>query len=283
MAITRSSRAITSIEAKTRKKRIVVVVGLALAAPAASCAQAPAKPVAEQPGAAGSFFDDFKQLDQRRWYISDGWTNGGHQGCTWSRANVAASGGTVSLVLARANDRQRPYRCAEIRTYARHGYGVYEARMRTAAGSGLNTAMFTYSGPPTTPVHDEIDFEFLGKASSNVQLNYYVTKRGGNESAPALGFDASAGFHDYAFVWKPGRIDWYVDGKLVRSAEGAAMPVTAGQFFFSLWNGTSSVDGWLGAFDASRTPVQAEIEWAGFTKAGEKCRFAQSLTCRLSP
>jgi endo-1,3-1,4-beta-glycanase ExoK len=263
--------------------RIGALVGLAAVAQSSACAQSSKKPAVEQAGAAGSFFDDFKNLDERRWYISDGWTNGGYQGCTWSRANVAVSGGKLSLVLARANDRQRPYRCAEIRTYARHGYGMYEARLRTAVGSGLNSAMFTYSGPPTTLVHDEIDFEFLGKASGNVQLNYYVAKRGGNESSPALGFDASAGFHDYAFVWKPGRIDWYVDGKLVRTAESAAMPVTAGQFIFSLWNGTSAVDGWLGSFDASRMPVQVEIEWAGFTKVGEKCRFAQSMTCRLDP
>lgn len=230
----------------------------------------------------GSFFDGFDRFDAARWYVSDGWVNGGHQGCTWSRDNVSISGGRLQLRLGKAVDKLRPYRCAEIRTLARHGYGTYEARMWTAAGSGVNSAMFTYSGLPQSPVHDEIDFEFLGKAPTTVQLNYFVSSQGGHESLPGLKFDASAGCHDYAFVWLPGRIDWYVDAHLVRSETSRPLPATTGQFFLSLWNGSSELDGWLGHFDASKTPLAAEIDWIGFTKVGDKCRFPQSITCRIT-
>ncbi len=264
--------------------RLAAMVMFLAIGPVAACAQGPSDPPVKGRLVDGdaSFFDPFDRIDLARWYVSDGWVNGAHQGCTWSRDNVSASKGVLQLQLGKAVDRLRPYRCAEVRTKARYGHGVYEARMRTAAGSGLNTAMFIFSGRPLTPVHDEIDFEFLGKAPANVQLNYYVNATGGHETAPTLGFDASSGFHDYAFVWMPGRVEWYVDGRLVRSAVGEPQPSTAGQFFLSLWNGSGTVDAWLGKFDAGKTPVLAEIDWVGFTKLGERCKFAASLTCRLS-
>ena len=44
-----------------------------------------------------AFFDDFDTLDQSRWYVSDGWSNGAHQNCTWSADQVTASGGTLRV------------------------------------------------------------------------------------------------------------------------------------------------------------------------------------------
>ena len=113
----------------------------------------------------------------------------------------------------------------EIHANVRTGYGTYQTRMRTAAGSGLNTNFFTYIGPAVTPGErwDEIDFEFLGKNPRTVQLNYYVDGKGGHEKIVNLGFDASEGFHNYSFVWSPLKIKWYVDGKLVHeTAKGEA-------------------------------------------------------------
>lgn len=34
------------------------------------------------------FVEEFETLDEGRWYVSDGWTNGPHQNCTWSRDAV---------------------------------------------------------------------------------------------------------------------------------------------------------------------------------------------------
>jgi endo-1,3-1,4-beta-glycanase ExoK len=263
---------------------LVVAAGSALAFQTKPQSPVPAAPPAttkQQLPPGPSFFDSFDRLDTSRWYLSDGWVNGDIQGCTWSKTNISISKGVLQLVLGKANDRLRPYRCAELRTRTVLGYGTYEARIRSAAGSGLNTAMFTYSGPPQTPVHDELDFEFLGRDTGKTQLNYYTNGKGGHESLPQLGFDASAGFHDYAFVWEPTSVRWYIDGHLVRTESGSGLPKTPGNFFLSLWNGTSVVNAWLGPFDVSRTPVLAEVDWAGYTRAGEKCRFPQSITCKL--
>lgn len=271
-----------------------------LLAPVSACAKEGATPVpaekaAAKPGAADaakakarlggkgaggpSFFDSFDRLDAKRWYVSDGWTNGAHQSCTWLRDNLSASGGTLRLILRKLPNKHRNHGCAEIRTHARHGYGTYEARMRSAAGSGLNTAMFTYSGPPLTKVHDEVDFEFLGKDPRQVQLNYFVGAKGGNEKMVGIGSDLSAGFNTYAFEWLPGSMRWFINGKLVHSKTGDNLPSVPGQFFFSLWSGASAVDGWLGKFDPAAGPVSAEIDWAAYTRPGERCRFPESITC----
>ncbi|WP_375401954.1 family 16 glycosylhydrolase [uncultured Sphingomonas sp.] len=229
----------------------------------------------------GSFFDPLDRIDAARWTVSDDWTNGDHQGCTWSRDNVSVSKGVLQIRLGRAADRLRPYRCGEIKSTVPFGYGTYEVRMRTAAGSGLNSNMFTYSGKPLTPVHDEIDFEFLGKSSGTVQLNFFASGKGDHGTLPELGFDTAAGFNDYAFNWTPGRIRWYVNGKLVRDASGTDLPKVPGNLILSLWNGTKNIEDWLGPFDAARTPVAAEFDWIAYTKTGERCRFPQSVTCKL--
>ena len=285
-------------------KRLKAIVRLAAAAlvlaPVAACAEpgtpsapvekASAKPAEKVPakgksrpgakgGGAPSFFDSFDRLDARRWYVSDGWTNGSHQSCTWLRDNLSASGGTLRLIVRKAPNKHRSHGCAEIRTHARHGYGTYEARMRSAAGSGLNTAMFTYSGPPLTKVHDEVDFEFLGKNPQRVQLNYFVGAKGGNEKMVGIGSDLSSGFNTYAFEWLPGSMRWFINGKLVHSTTGGNLPSVPGQFFFSLWSGAPSVDGWLGRFDLAAGPTSAEIDWAAYTRPDERCRFPESITC----
>lgn len=250
-----------------------------MAEPTSAASSAPAARPAAKPPGGPSFFEPFDRIDRKRWYVSDGWKNGGHQACTWSRESLSAAGGILRLTLRQAPNKLSSHRCAEIRTHAGHSYGTYEARMRSAAGSGLNTAMFTYSGPPMTKVHDEIDFEFLGKDPGRVQVNYFVAARGGNEKLVGIGTDLSSGFNTYAFEWLPGSMRWFINGKLVHSKTGDGLPSVPGQFFFSLWAGSPSVADWLGKFDPAAGPVAAEIDWAAYTRPDERCRFPESITC----
>jgi len=226
-----------------------------------------------------SFFDPFDRIDARRWYISDGWTNGDHQGCTWARENIQVVRGVLQLRHTTSPNKLRRYKCAEIRTLSRYGYGTYEARIRTVAGSGLNTAMFTYSGPPLTAVHDEIDFEFLGRLPKTVQLNYYTASRGGHETSTDLGADGSSGFNNYAIEWTSQNIKWYLNGRLIRTATQPGLPSMPGQFFLSLWSGSDTINTWLGKYNESLKDVTAEIDWIAYTAPGEKCHFRESITC----
>ncbi|WEZ85291.1 glycoside hydrolase family 16 protein (plasmid) [Rhizobium sp. 32-5/1] len=228
-----------------------------------------------------SFVENFDKIDQEVWYISDGWDNGGHQNCTWSKTQATVQNGLLELTYEQRKAGKRDYVCGEIQTRKRFGFGTYEARIKTAEGSGLNSAFFTYIGPTDKKPHDEIDFEVLGKDSGKVQVNQYVSGKGGNEKLVDVGGDASAGFNDYAFVWQQGRLRYYLNGVLVQDVtDPAKIPVNAQKIFFSLW-GTDTLSGWMGKFDY-KGPATMQIDRIAFTAPGDKCMFPKSVTCTLN-
>jgi endo-1,3-1,4-beta-glycanase ExoK len=248
-------------------------------------------------GGGSSFVESFTAKDLRRWYISDGWTNGDHQGCTWSAGNVTAGGGALELRLRKEGGARATgpdgeaapsqiYSCAELQTHEAYGYGTYEVRMRPAAGSGVVTAFFTYIGPrPGAPApHDEIDFEFLGKDTRAVQLNYFGNGEGGHERMARLAFDAPGRMADYAFEWLPDSIRWFIDGELVHEARreaGKPFPATPSRILLSLWS-AHGLDVWTGKFEYPGQPLVARYERVAFTKAGDPCQFPDSIVCKLA-
>lgn len=229
----------------------------------------------------GSFVDNFERLDTSRWYVSDGWNNGPHQNCTWSRKQVGIKDGVLQLQFIQSKTGERNYACGEIQTTKRYGYGTYEARYRTATGSGLNSAFFTYIGPADKQPHDEIDFEVLGKNSGEVQVNQYIKAKGGNEKLVPVGAKADDGFNDYAFVWEPGRLRYYLNGKLVQDVtDPSKIPDSQQKIFFSLW-GTDTLKDWMGKF-AYTKPTSLEVDRFAYTAPGDKCQFPESIACTLN-
>ncbi len=228
-----------------------------------------------------SFVENFDRIDPQVWYVSDGWDNGAHQNCTWSKKQVAVENGVLELTFEQRKAGKRNYVCGEVQTHKRFGFGTYEARIRTAEGSGLNSAFFTYIGPTDKKPHDEIDFEVLGKDSGKVQVNQYISAKGGNEKLVDVAGGANAGFNDYAFVWEQGRLRYYLNGALVQDVtDPAKIPVNAQKIFFSLW-GTDTLSGWMGKFDY-RGPATMQIDRIAFTAPGDKCTFPESITCTLN-
>ncbi|WP_112833424.1 glycoside hydrolase family 16 protein [Hyphomicrobiales bacterium] len=234
-----------------------------------------------QQGATGtSFLDSFDTLDTGRWYISDGWNNGPHQNCTWSKEHAAVVDGILELKFEEGKTGERNYACGEVQTRKRFGYGTYEARIKAADGSGLNSAFFTYIGPADKKQHDEIDFEVLGKNPAKVQLNQYVAAKGGNEKLADVPGGANQGFNDYAFVWEKERIRYYVNGELVHEVtDPAKIPANAQKIFFSLW-GTDTLSDWMGTFNY-KGPTALQVDRIAFTAPGDKCQFAESVACKL--
>lgn len=229
----------------------------------------------------GSFFEDFRRIDGFFWHISDGWANGKHQACEWTKRSISLTDPGMLLTLSNKGGKVRPLGCPEIHTYPLTGFGVYESRMRTAAGSGLNTNMFTFIGPPTgSPEHDEIDFEFLGKDPETVSITHYVNGKNIKGETVHLGFDASKDFHDYAIEWTPHAVRWYVDRKLVHeTAKSDPIPRNKTRLYFSLWAGSSIEDAWMGPFKYV-APLTAAVAWAAYTPEGKTCLFPQSVTCQ---
>lgn len=230
-----------------------------------------------------SFVDDFTSLDSSRWYISDGWANGDHQNCTWSKGATGISDDMLVLQFKQQTTADRDYVCGEVQTYARYGYGVYEARIKTGSGSGLNAAFFTYIGPVHKKPHDEVDFEFLLKDPTKVQLNYYVSGKGNNEALIPLEDTSDSGFNDYAFVWEPGQLHWYINGNLVhQTSDTDVLPSSLQKIYFSLWGSDTFVD-WMGPFSAPDEPVLMYIDRVAFTGFDEPCQFDGSVACNFEP
>ncbi|AHK45822.1 endo-1,3-1,4-beta-glycanase exoK precursor [Ensifer adhaerens OV14] len=235
-----------------------------------------------QEGATGtSFLDNFDTLDTGHWYVSDGWNNGPHQNCTWSKEQAVVVDGILELKFEEGKTGERNYACGEVQTRKRFGYGTYEARIKSADGSGLNSAFFTYIGPADKKAHDEIDFEVLGKNPAKVQLNQYVSAKGGNEKLADVPGGANQGFNDYAFVWEKERIRYYVNGELVHEVtDPAKIPSNAQKIFFSLW-GTDTLSDWMGTFNY-KGPTALQVDRIAFTAPNDKCQFAESVACKLN-
>ncbi|KQV10863.1 1,3-1,4-beta-glycanase [Rhizobium sp. Root1203] len=236
---------------------------------------------AAQQSGGTSFVENFDKLDRSIWYVSDGWNNGAHQNCTWSKDQVRVDGGSLQLSFSEGQSKDRKYLCGEIQTKKRYGYGTYEARMKAGTGSGLNSAFFTYIGPADKQQQDEIDFEVLGKNAAQVQVNQYVKAKGGNEKLVSVGSKTDEGFNDYAFVWEPGRLRYYLNGKLVQDVtDPSKIPSSPQKIFFSLW-GSDTLTDWMGRF-AYTKPTKLEVERVAYTAAGDKCQFPESVACALN-
>ena len=237
---------------------------------------------AQEPTTGKSFVENFDNLDRKFWYISDGWSNGEHQNCVWSKDQVKVADGILKLGFIKQELKGHHYACGEIQTNQRFSYGTYEVRMKAVAGSGLNTGFFTYIGPVHKQPHDEIDFEVLGKDPSKVQLNQYVNgKSVGDAKLVDVPGGADQGFNDYAFVWEKDRISWYVNGEMVGEAtDPAKLPSHASKIYMSLW-GSDILKSWMGEFADPGAPVAAEIDRVAFTASGEDCQFPESVVCKL--
>ncbi|WP_431320206.1 glycoside hydrolase family 16 protein [Rhizobium sp. YTU87027] len=252
---------------------------LSLLSITAACVSA--LPALAQQASGTSFVDDFDKINRGFWYVSDGWNNGAHQNCTWSKNNVKVENGALQLSFADGKSKDRNYLCGEIQTTKRYGYGTYEARIKAGTGSGLNSAFFTYIGPADKQKHDEIDFEVLGKNTGEVQVNQYVQAKGDNEKLVPVGSKADEGFNDYAFIWEKDRLRYYLNGKLVQDVtDPSKIPSTPQKIFFSLW-GSDTLSNWMGRFDYTK-PAVLSVDRVAFTALGDKCQFPESIACTLN-
>lgn len=204
--------------------------------------------------------NDFTSHNGADWYAADGWKNGSPFDVGWRADHVSFAGGLMTLAL----DNQpcvsnpalcsgEPYAGANYSSIGFFGYGRVEGRFQAASGAGVVSSLFTYTGPSDGNPHDEIDIEILGQDTGKMQINYFVAGVGGHEATIDLGFDAAAGLHDYAFEWRPNRIDWWVDAVLVHSVTAGPLPTTPGRIMMNLWAVDATAEAWAGHYAGGAT------------------------------
>jgi len=152
-------------------------------------------------------------------------------------------------------------------------YGWFEIRCRMPMGSGLHSAFWLLQTNPNKQeyfpdgrrgkVGDgvvEIDiFEKLGNESRRFKndFNVHFTKDG--QYTYAMAFDASKEFHVWALEWREGRLDWYLDGKPIRTCNGET-PKEKMFILLGLYQG--AFPGWAGETDPDMPyPRDFEIDY----------------------
>lgn len=210
------------------------------------------------------FWEPLTYFNSSTWAKANGYSNGSMFNCTW-RANNVSFVGNGQLRLAITSPSYNKFDCAEYRSTGTYSYGYYEVNMKPAKNIGIISSFFTYTGPSDGMPWDEIDIEFLGKNTTQVQFNYFKNGVGGHEKVINLGFDASTSYHTYAFDWQPNYIKWYVDGQLKHTVTGSpsTLPSHAGKIMANIWNGIG-VDGWLGAYNGAN-PLYAYYDFIKYT------------------
>lgn len=160
------------------------------------------------------------------------------------------------------------------RSFARPENGVLqvEARVRLdrSLPPGIVTSIFTYTtqNHGDGQVSDEIDFEMLTSLNSGetdaAQItcttwndwndktpDYEDSRVVTSETITIDGLDVYE-FHVYRFRWHANRIEWFVDGNLIRTAK-TAVPDAPSPIRFNLW---AAAEGWTLAYSADLQPAK---------------------------
>ena len=172
--------------------------------------------------------------------------------------------GLFSLPGAQA----KPWKGAELITRETYKYGAFEARVRSAKGSGMVTAFFLWKDGSELPGSQwqEQDFEMFGKNGLyQTQLMTPGNPRTENAVIHPLSAPATDHYFTYRMEWTPTYLAFYVDGHLVRRETDR---VTYAKMFeplseptqlrMSLWAGDFA---WSGAFDATLAPAHTYVEF----------------------
>ena len=144
------------------------------------------------------FSDPFNSFNGTRWAKSST--------SQYDPANVIAEAGALKVHVGTNRVGGETYSSS---TYL---YGSFRARMKVTPNGGVLSAFFLYEYPS----ENEMDAEF----HTDLTSIYFVTYEGGvktNMVKLALGFDASADYHEYRMDWYYGIVGFYADGVLVFS------------------------------------------------------------------
>ncbi|WP_161635620.1 family 16 glycosylhydrolase [Actibacterium mucosum] len=205
-----------------------------------------------------AFEDRFQTGASDRWHVANYAFDHPHFDTDWSKENVTFGNG-VELRLNPREGVGNRFHGGSIRTQSRSGFGSFEVEAKPAAGPGVVSGFFAYSGPYYGTAHNEIDIEFLGNDPTRLHVATHCNGKETSELVP-LGFDASKAFHRYRFDWRANKVQWYVDGRPVVRFEGEQnVPKPPVYIFANLWAASPEISAWAGRTHA-RTRCTTRIK-----------------------
>jgi len=168
------------------------------------------------------FEDNFdgNSLDLSKWHYQEGCSDiyGARNLQCYTRDNIAVRDGNL-IITARPERREdKDYTSGRIRQNGVGNlYGAYVVRARLARGDHLWPAIWMMAEDNACR-YEEIDIaEYRGQATQWNQLEqaahwgkawYALTSKGVRNTIP---FDMTTAYHEYAVLWLPSKIEWYID------------------------------------------------------------------------
>ncbi len=247
-------------------------------------------------GSGGAWEEEFTgPLAKKMWIVSSWWAPGyrpnDHVGY-YDPENVSVSGGFLTLRLWQetglvdTNPNGVISHGALISTKGKYGYGTYEWRMRMSSTSaspngggapvsGSVSAGFIYVDNSAT----EIDFEYGGHVlapndptnqwADNLlyMVNWHNTNPTSDPTEEHETFSAwsvpglNDQFHDFKFVWEPGRIRFYVD-EILRAEHTTDVPSAPANFMINHWGTNNPFWGGTATVGVDR---YFHIDWVRYT------------------
>ncbi|KAJ1918100.1 hypothetical protein H4219_002822 [Mycoemilia scoparia] len=183
--------------------------------------------------------------------------------------SFSVQNGVLNIVQDRDPSKQNP--TIHFNEFKGEG-GVWDVNLKAAPTSGVVTAFVMYgSGAPGST--DEVDFEWVGKNTNNVQSMFFVNGQRvpGSEREVTFGSnppqDLATTFHTYSIEYNKDYVNWYLDGAVKRTItnnNNGQFPATLGKLALGVWDG-SNTSGWAGTVDYSLAPFVAQIDTIRFT------------------
>ncbi|KAI1334658.1 glycoside hydrolase family 16 protein [Xylariaceae sp. FL0016] len=133
-------------------------------------------------------------------------------------------------------------------------FGKTEVMLKAAPGQGIVSSIVWSSD-----VLDEVDWEFLGGKPENASTNYFGKGRQDflNAGYHTVDGGVQADYHNYTTTWTADKMEWYIDGAIVRTLLPADAnntdnyPQTPMKLSLGIWAGGDS------------DQPKGTIEWAG--------------------
>ncbi|KAH6690693.1 allergen rasp f9-like protein [Plectosphaerella plurivora] len=158
--------------------------------------------------------------------------------------------GEKGAIFSIANEKQAPTKASDDYIF----FGELNCEVQAAAGPGIVTSIVLQSDDL-----DEIDWEWVGGDNKQVQSNYF--SKGDTTTYDRGAYHDVANpvgqFHKYGIVWTQEKIDWTIDGAVVRTltyaaaGNGAKFPQSPMQIKMGTWT--------AGRSDAP----EGTVTWAG--------------------
>jgi beta-glucanase (GH16 family) len=195
-------------------------------------------------------FDFAQELDATAWTAST-WKNATR---AHSATNVTVKDGVLALKLSASEPGTKPV-CAEIVSRRNDFfYGTYRASIKMSSVPGAVVGWFTYQSNPL----NEIDVEFLTGDPRKAHFTLHHVKTGVDHATADMPFDPSAAFHEYRFDWRPGRVDYYVDGKQYATLTNQ-VPDRPSRILLNHWSG--NIPMWGGKAPTEDAVILVDWVW----------------------